>query len=125
MISPMILLHKVPPVSALLKATAKSGGTASFQKLHALFNKGEADKNVYDTLEKAALELADFGTAIYSVVLAKRDGLPGSGFFSLYRIHRNDEFQLIAGSSIEQVLSPVQMTEMVMLERKRVYAHAG
>ena len=122
----MILDSYISAVKALLKEAAESNGLVSFSDLHKLFLPGTPASNVYDTLEAACGELAPFSEAIYSVLLAKKQsGLPGDGFFDMFRIHRDSEFKKIAGDSSIPSLTEDLRRQMTKAERSRVYVHAA
>lgn len=121
----MILKKFIPPVAHLLEQAAKSRETVRFAKLFACFPENTAQADVYDTMEAACADLAPWSVAIYSVVLAKKgNGLPGDGFFDIFRIHRRDEFAEISQGASTLRLTQEQKEQMVALEKARVYAHA-
>lgn len=122
----MILTPKIPAVRLLLHAAAVRKGTVSFAELFKQFDQDVEPADVYDTLEAACVELADWKEAIYSVVLAKAGSkLPGDGFFDIFRFHRAEEYKRIAGQTHVHALDHSQRSEMVRIERPRVYAHAA
>jgi hypothetical protein len=122
----MILYPKIPAVRSLLHAAAARRGTVSFAELFKQFDQDVEPHDVYDTLEAACVELADWKDAIYSVVLAKAaTKLPGDGFFDIFRFHRAAEYVRIAGDTHVHGLDHAQRSAMVSLERPRVYAHAS
>ena len=82
--------------------------------------------HVYDTLEAASSRLVPVQHAILSAVLAKpRTGLPGQGFYDMFRVHRSADYARIAGHQTHPTrLTSLQMQEMADLERSRVHAFA-
>jgi hypothetical protein len=122
----MIIQKRVSAVRSLLQAAAARRGTVSFAQLFREFEQGVAPADVYDTLEAACVELADWKIAIYSALLAKANTkLPGDGFFDIFRLHREAEYKRIAGKAHVRDLDDEQRSQMVSSERPRVYAHAG
>lgn len=122
----MIIHDRVFAVQGLLHAAAAGRRTISFPQLFGEFGENVAPNDVYDTLEAACVKLADWKVAIYSVLLAKADTrLPGDGFFDIFRLHREDDYDRIAGNTHVHALNHEQRREMVGIERPRVYAHAG
>lgn len=110
----------------MLHAAATGGNTVSFPQLFGEFRKNANPNDVYDTLEAACVELADWKVAIYSVLLAKANTqLPGDGFFDIFRLHRDEYYRRIAGNTHVHALSHEHRCEMVGIERSSVYAHAG
>lgn len=121
----MVRQEYVSRVQNLINQAAKSKGTVSFVDLFAVFPEKTPLDDVYDTLEAASANLARWGDAIYSVVMAKKStGLPGDGFFDIYRIHRRDGYKAICNGSSSLNLTESQKKEMVDLEKARVYDHA-
>lgn len=121
----MILAQYIPSVRNLIQKAAVNNTTVPFPRLFDLFHEGTASADVYDTLEEACVELADWKTAIYSVVMAKsKTGLPGDGFFDIYRVHRNAEYKRVAGNTDVHSLTHDQRVQMVQIERPVVFAHA-
>lgn len=122
----MIIPERVLAVRTLLQAAAVSRKTISFPQLFKEFEQGATPPDVYDTLEAACFELADWKVAIYSVLLAKAGSrLPGDGFFDIFRFHREAEYKRIAGNTHVHALSHEQRSEIVNIERPRVFAHAA
>lgn len=121
----MILTQHVLEVRNLIQTAATNGGTVTYPRLIRIFPEDTPLHDVSDTLEAACAELADWETAIYSVVMSKKGtGLPGDGFFSIFQNHRDAEYRRIAGDADLQSLSHEQRQQMVQLERAVVYAHA-
>lgn len=122
----MVIQEQVSAVRELLQDAAVRRVTVSFPQIFQLFDKNVAPYDVYDTLEAACVQLADWSAAIYSVVLAKSGSLlPGDGFFDIFRLHREVEYQRIASRAHVRQLGLEQRRQMVAFERDRVYAHAG
>lgn len=121
----MVIQGQVSAMRELLQSAAVCRATTSFPQIFQLFDEDVAPHDVYDTLEAACVQLADWGTAIYSVVLAKSGSLmPGDGFFDIFRLHREVEYRRIAAWAHVRELSLEQRRQMVAFERDRVYAHA-
>jgi len=122
----MIHIKQISPIATILLDAAKARRTATYTAIYRAFGKEVPNKDVFDTVEAAARALSYSTFAIYSAVLAKKDtGLPGSGFFDIYRNVRLAEYKDIAGNTILQHLTQEQQQKMVDLERPRVYAHAN
>ncbi len=121
----MIIHDRVPRVQRLFFEAAVRRKTLSFSNLFQQFEPDTAGMDVYDTLEAATVELADFRQAIYSALLAKAGtGLPGDGFFDIFRIYRDSEYRHLAGTSCIPDLTDEQKAEMARNERCRVFEHA-
>jgi hypothetical protein len=121
----MILSEYVLSVKTLIRHAAELRKSVLFSELHSKFPERTPPANVYDTLEAACAELALWSEAIYSVVLAKKStGLPGDGFFDIFRNHQSEEYKAIAGDIGPLHLTQDQREKMVALEKSRVYAHA-
>lgn len=121
----MVIQEQVSAMRELLQDAATNRTTVSFPQIFQLFDESVAPHDVYDTLEAACLQIADWSAAIYSVVLAKSGSLmPGDGFFDIFRLHRSVEYRRIAARSHVRELSIEQRRQMVAFERDRVYAHA-
>jgi hypothetical protein len=122
----MIIAEQVPNVMTLLETAADARKTVSFPTLFSYFPEATPIQDVYETLEAASTEIARLDVAIYSVLMAKRGtGLPGDGFFDVFRVHREQEYREIAGNTHIVALTLEQKKEMVKREKIRVYAHAG
>ena len=120
----MIIADQIPSVMTLLATAAATKRTVSFSELFSHFQKGTPQSDVYDTLEAACAEIANWDVAIYSVLMAKKaTGLPGDGFFDIFRVHREREYRGIAGNAHIVALTPEQRKEMVKREKVRVHAH--
>lgn len=121
----MIIRRHVAAVETLLRTTAQRRQTCSFGNLFALFGDHAEPKDVYETLECASKQLAPWADAIFSAVLAKRDGQPGDGFLDVFRNHRQAEYAAIAGAQTPiPKLTSAQRLQMADRERLRVYAIA-
>ncbi|WP_292933158.1 hypothetical protein [Noviherbaspirillum sp.] len=121
----MIIEEQLTDIKLLIQRAAVSHRAVSFSALFSAFPKGTRPENVYDTLEASCAALADWRVAIYSVVLAKNStGLPGDGFFDIFCVHRESEYQKIAGKTHVHALTTEQRIRMVQLEKIRVYEHA-
>ena len=122
----MVIQEQVPAVQSVLQDAAVCRATISFPQIFQLFDVHTAPHDVYDTLEAACVRLADWNTAIYSAVLAKSGNLlPGDGFFDIFRLHREVEYQRIAARAHVRELSFEQRHRMTIFERDRVYTHAS
>lgn len=121
----MIIRRHVSAVETLLRTTAQRRETCSFGSLFALFGDQAEPKDVYETLECASKQLASWTDAIFSTVLAKRNGQPGDGFLDVFRNYRQAEYAAIAGAQTPiPKLTPTQKLQMADRERLRVYAFA-
>lgn len=121
----MVRKECVARVQNLIHQAAKSKGTVSFKDLFACFPENIPQDDVYDTLEKACANLGSWTDAIYSVVMTKKTtGLPGDGFFDIFRLHRREEYLSICGGVPSLTLTDAQKKQMVDLEKTRVYEHA-
>lgn len=80
---------------------------------------------MHATLEAACTDIADLNTAIYAVVLVKKDtGLPSDAFFVTFKAIHADEYATIAGDTPHLHLTLPQKQLMVNAEKTRVYSHA-
>jgi len=121
----MILKSQIKAVRVLLEKAAAAEATISFPQLFACFSEDTRPADVYDTLEAVCFEICDWNTAIYSVLLAKKgDGLPGDGFFDIFRNHRAHRYFEIASKTHVAGLTIEQRQTMTQIERMRVYQHA-
>ncbi|HEM8497136.1 MULTISPECIES: hypothetical protein [Burkholderia] len=110
----------------MIGSAARKRGTVTFKQLFSAFPPETPPSNVYDTLEEACSELGPWNEVIYSAVMAKaKDGLPGDGFFDIFKTHRKMEFRRIAGDAETLDLADEQRKQMTELERERVYVHAS
>ncbi|ALJ72068.1 hypothetical protein [Burkholderia pseudomallei] len=122
----MVLNQYVSAVRTMIGSAARKRGTVTFQQLFSAFPPETPPSNVYDTLEEACSELEPWNEVIYSAVMAKaKDGLPGDGFFDIFKTHRKMEFRRIAGDAETLDLADEQRKQMTELERERVYVHAS
>lgn len=122
----MVVDDRVLDVMSALQRAGREKTTLSFGGLHALFGEAPELNDVYDTLERASGNLADLKDAIPSALLAKRsDGLPGNGFFEIFKLHRSADYNNIAGAQTPvPMLTQTQKEQMTTMERSRVYAYA-
>lgn len=73
-------------------------------------------------LEDAANEICDFREANFTCLMAKKNtGMPGSGFFDTYRLHRAEEYEQLVGDVRPNALSEPQQKILTDRERERVY----
>ena len=122
----MKLTRYFSPVSTLIFKAVETRTSVLYSALFAIFPDDTPPADVYDTLEAVCTELADPRQAIYTVVVTKKaTGLPGDGFFDMFRTFRHDEYVNIAGRSSTLELTNDQKHQIVALEQLRVYADAG
>ncbi|MFJ2994942.1 hypothetical protein [Pandoraea sp. NPDC087047] len=122
----MILPLRVRDVRDMVDGAARRRGTVTFKQLFSVFPEHTPASDVYDTLEKACLELGPPSEVIYSAVLAKKgDGLPGDGFFDMFMTHRPEEYRQIAAETKTLELTDEQRLKITNMERERIYAHAS
>lgn len=119
----MIIKKYIKPIQKLFSETAMREETLSYGKFFSVFGDEELlNADIYDTLEQACRNLINRDKAICEALLAKKDdGLPGDGFFDVYKNNRWDEYKEIADNLITQDLNLNQKREIVLIERKRVY----
>lgn len=121
----MVIEDRVSAVMSALQTAGREEKTLSFGSLYALFEADSQWNNVYDTLECASRGLADLKDAIPSVLVVKSGGLPGIGFFEVFRNQRREEYEAIAGADTPVPrLTQNQRERMAASERARVYAYA-
>lgn len=123
----MVISEKVAEVRELLISAAKHKGTVSYPDVFRLFP-DEVDKpDIFWTLEAACKEVCPRDIALYDSLMAKKEtGMPGDGFFDVFRNMRRQEYSQISnGEERITYLTDEQKQEMVQLERKRVYDHAS
>lgn len=128
----MIASHK-HKVTDLLRSTLKQRSTIHYSQIYALFEDISVEEfggenlrmaAIHQTLEAAGRELAKLSDAIVTCVLRTKIGVPGIGFFDVFRNHRHEEYKAIAGDTIVQILTDDQKLEMLKLERQRAYSYA-
>lgn len=121
----MKIEDRVSAVMSALQTAGREQKTLSFGSLYALFEADSQWNDVYDTLECASRGLADLQDAIPSVLVVKSGGLPGVGFFEVFRNQRRKEYEDIAGADTPvPMLTQTQREQMAAIERARVYAYA-
>ena len=121
----MIIEAQLPAVTALIQKAASDSDSVAFNALYALFPKNTPAQKVHATLEAACTDIADLNTAIYAVVLVKKDtGLPSDAFFVTFKAIHADEYATIAGDTPHLHLTLPQKQLMVNAEKTRVYSHA-
>jgi len=119
-----ILNDQVYSIIALLRDKARTKRTASYSELFKLFPPDTEKTDVFYTLEEACRQLAPRDVAIYDSLLATaRTGLPGDGFFDIYKNTHYHEFVAAYGNIHIVELSPKQRAEITAKERERVYRH--
>ncbi|HEX7908261.1 MAG TPA: hypothetical protein VF534_09265 [Paraburkholderia sp.] len=122
----MVINRYVGAVRAMVESAAKKRGTVSFKQLFGAFPQDTRPADVYDTLEEACSELGPLDDVIYSALMAKaKDGLPGDGFFDIFKTHRNVEFRSIAEDAETLDLTNEQRKQITRQERERVYGYAS
>lgn len=112
-------------VQLLLQERAAKGEVIYYAELFALFPEDTLPVDMYTCLEVACLEICELDVANYSAIMAKRDdGLPGDGFFDMYRNQRPEKYAVIAGDARTLDLTSKQKREIASLERACVYENA-
>ena len=125
MIKEMVNYERKQEVYFLLLEAAKNRQCVSYKKLYDLFDDETPFPVMNATLEAASESLALMEDAIYSALMARdSNNCPGSGFYDVYRIHRAEEYEAIAGSKDISKLSDREKKKIAKLERERVYEHA-
>jgi hypothetical protein len=123
----MVISEKVPVIKRLLISTAKRKGTASYPDVFRLFPNDIDKPSIFWTLEAACKEVCPRDIALYDSLMAKKGtGMPGDGFFDVFRNMRRREYSRISNGEERIVyLTDEQKKEIVLLERRRVYDHAS
>lgn len=126
----MVISKRIDEIHDIMIDAARNRTFVFYDDLISIFpqnERGDRNGNVYDTLELACRKLCERAIAIYESLLAKRDNtnLPGSGFFDIFRNHRNKEYAQIAGDAHVAELTLAQKQQIVEIERLRVYNHAS
>lgn len=123
----MVISEKVPEICALLTSSAKGRRTVSYGDVIRMFSDDVDKSDIYWTLEAACREVCPREIALYDSLMAKKEtGLPGDGFFDVFRNMRSQEYNEISnGEQRITYLTFDQKKKMVMLERKRVYDNAN
>lgn len=111
----------------LLLSAAKANATVSFATLYRTIGlRGDEDRHeCHRSLEEAANAIRDFRVANYTSLMSKKDsGLPGDGFFDMFRLHRKEEYIDLVGNVWITDLTHQQKEKLTSAERLRVYADA-
>jgi hypothetical protein len=119
-----VIVEKVEQIKTVLRNAARMKRVVSYGAIYSIFDDyfespGAINHAViWTTFESACGELAS---------LSKKSncGLPGDGFFDLFKSIRRSEYnEITSGGGIESnQLSQTQMQEIVNVERQRVYDH--
>ncbi|MBB5198762.1 hypothetical protein HNR39_000572 [Glaciimonas immobilis] len=121
----MIIEALLPTITALVQKAARDRDSVTFNALYALFPKKTPAQQVHATLDAACASIADASSAIYSVVMVKKDtGLPGDAFFVTFKAIHDAEYISIAGDIAPLNLTLPQKQLLVNAEKARVYVHA-
>ena len=116
----MVIQKRGSAVRTLLHHAAITRATVSFRQVFQLFDNDATPHDVYDTLEAACVQLAEWSTAIYSALLAKSGSqLPGDELYDIFHLHRDVEYQRIAARLHVRALSYEQRRETAAFERAR------
>ena len=117
----------VNSLKELFTRKAKVRHTISFSELFSLFDEKVKKPDIYQTMEFGCGEIAPREIAIYEALLAKKsDGLPGSGFFDIFRNRRSEDYRKIAPAMpYPNRLSLEEQQAITLIERERVYEHAA
>lgn len=107
-----------------LRRCASHGQVFTYQRFHALCDKGVPLAQRYAALESAVGMFADVRDMDYGVLMALDSGLPGAEFFQRYLRHRHGEYVMLMGDPKYQRQTVARKRELVARERDRVYAHA-
>jgi len=128
-----VIVEKVEQIKTVLRNAARMKRVVSYGAIYSIFDDyfespGAINHAViWTTFESACGELASPKVAIYGSLLSKKSncGLPGDGFFDLFKSIRRSEYnEITSGGGIESnQLSQTQMQEIVNVERQRVYDH--
>jgi hypothetical protein len=111
-------------IAKALRRCALHEQVLSYQRFHALCEKGVPLVQRYAALETAAQSLADVRELDYGVLMALDSGLPGVEFFQRYLRHRHGEYVTLMGDPRYHRQTVVRKRALVAGERTRVYAHA-
>ncbi|SAK57788.1 hypothetical protein AWB80_02322 [Caballeronia pedi] len=103
---------------------ASHGQVLTYQRFHALCDKGVPLPQRYAALESAIGTLADVRDIDYGVLMALDSGLPGVEFFQRYLRHRHGEYVMQMGDPRYHRQTLAGKRTLVARERDRVYAHA-
>jgi hypothetical protein len=107
-----------------LRRCASHGQVLSYQRFHALCEKGVPLTQRYAALESAITALADVRDIDYGVLMALDSGLPGAEFFQRYLRYRYGEYVSLMGDPKYHKQTLARKRTLVAHERERVYAHA-
>lgn len=121
----MVGVEQISLISSILLEAAKNCTTVSYADIYKTFpEKNISAHDVFDTLEAASRALIIPRIAICSSILEKKyTGLPGSGFFDLFKNCRPDKYEEIAGHTIIQNLTFDEQFKITNYERRRVYEY--
>ncbi|WBA16381.1 hypothetical protein [Salinivibrio proteolyticus] len=128
-----VVVEKVEQIKTVLRNAARMKRVVPYGAIYGIFDDYFESSRainhaiIWTTFESACGELASPKIAIYGSLLSKKSngGLPGDGFFDLFKSIRRSEYnEITSGSRIESnQLSRAQMQEIVNIERQRVYDH--
>jgi hypothetical protein len=107
-----------------LQRCASHGQLLTYQRFHALCEKGLPLVQRYAALESAVLALGDVREIDYGVLMSLDNGLPGAEFFQRYLRHRHGEYVELMRDPKYHRQSVARKRVLVARERERVYEHA-
>jgi hypothetical protein len=107
-----------------LRRCASHGQLLTYQRFHALCEKGVPLAQRYAALESAIETLGDVHDLDYGVLMALDSGLPGAEFFQRYLRHRSSEYITLMGDPKYHRQTVARKRTLVARERERVYEHA-
>lgn len=129
-----VAVEKIEQIKTVLRNAASMKRVVPYGAIYSIFDdyfeKSEAINHavIWTTFESACEELASPKVAIYGSLLSKKSngGLPGDGFFDLFRSMRRTEYdEITGGNGIESNRIPRdKMQQIADAERQRVYRHA-
>ena len=117
----------IPDIIRLLVAKASRRSAIRYGAIYEFFENDIPQPVVWETFEEACRRIAPSEVAIYGCLLAKKDsGLPGDGFFDIFKNKRLNEYLKVTGGVrlASNTLSLEQMQQIAQLERERVHQHS-
>lgn len=115
----MVLQNRLAAVESLIRQTVRINGELTYRQVLDACNGDMTDS--MDTYEQAGRNIAPLAEAIFGALLSNREGIPGSGFFNTYSIHRRADFERLApGRMNEMGLTLAQKQAITADERNRI-----
>lgn len=122
-----LIEEKLPVLIDMLTHAARRRSSIMYSSIYDIFDQETPRNDVWYTFEEACRRIAPNNIAIYGALLAEKStGLPGTGFYEIFRNVRHDEYLRITNENNPQAnrLKLEERREIAQLERERVHQHA-